>query len=87
MDDKALRNARKNLIGGAILLPLSLIIQVYGLVSQGRVSLLWVLITVACVLYMMRSYQLVKAAKARAARPPGSQPTNVQNNFSWPPKN
>jgi hypothetical protein len=75
MDDRALRNARKNLIGGAILLPLALGILAVGVANQGRVSLLWVAITVACLLYMVRSYQLLQAAKAAVVGPTVAQPS------------
>jgi|GEM_PF-5011825 len=64
MDDKALRNARKNLIGGAILLPIALLADLRFL-SQGGISLLWLGITVAAVIYPLRSYQLLQAAKAQ----------------------
>jgi len=78
MDDKALRNARKNLIGGAILLPIALLADLHFL-SQGGISLLWLGLTVAAVTYPLRSYQLLQAAKAQghtSAQPvPHLQPT------------
>jgi hypothetical protein len=76
VDDKALRNARKNLVGGAILLPIALLILIAGL-SQGRLSFLWVGIAAACVIYMVRSYQQLQAAKlaSRVGASPGLAPS------------
>ncbi len=78
MDETALRNARKNLMGGAILLPIALLADLHFL-SQGGISLLWLGITVAAVIYPLRSYQLLQAAKAQgqpvAQAVPQAQPT------------
>jgi hypothetical protein len=76
---KDVQKARWNLIGGAFLLPLCLVMDYVGLTRYHAVSLLWLGLTVVCVVYMVGSWRYLTAARAKAATPAG--PT-YHSNFS-----
>jgi hypothetical protein len=68
MDDKAIRIARRNKFAAAVLLGLALPIQAYGLLSQGRISLLWIGLTVVAVTTYAKCDRTIKSHEVRVTR-------------------
>ena len=83
MNEKAVRSARRNKNAAVVLFCLAVPIQAYGLLSQGRISFLWIGLTIAAVTTFVKTDRTIKADEAQKARPVAPPQTLPPNDFFW----
>lgn len=70
MDDKAVRSARRNKFAAAVLFSLAVPIQAYGWFTQGRISFLWIALTIVAVSTYVKCDRIIRTDQAQTSRTP-----------------